>query len=406
MSLLSHHFVGISIKRLSAVETERHTSNQHEFNGTVGIKAYLGPNRHTFPATFLYFGRSEEDRLTLDDTVTWYDARERHPARSEYRLYFRHNEAMQKAAAGDILISALRHNGTMLLLVVSEDSPDQGDILWLFGIQAAPDNSFQTVNITQTANKSDALFHYVAESIGLDIETETSDSWLGLILERFGPRFPKTRELSALALETLGQDIHAIEAPDNTLMMLIEREEVLFRQLEKHIVSAQLNKQSSAWTSNVDDFIRFSLSVHNRRKSRAGHALENHLEWIFFENRLEHQRGAHTERRSKPDFLFPGKEAYQNPHWPDNKLTMLGVKTSCKDRWRQVLNEAQRIPNKHLLTLQPHISEHQTAEMVQAELTLVLPSLLHENHSAHQRKHIMNLADFIELVQKRQTICS
>ena len=29
---------------------------------------------------------------------------------------------------------------------------------------------------------------------------------------------------------------------------------------------------------DVDDFIRFSLSVQNRRKSRAGHAFENHVE--------------------------------------------------------------------------------------------------------------------------------
>lgn len=406
MSLLSQHFVGISMKRLSAVETERHISNQHELNGTSRMKFYLGLNRRTFPATFLHFGKTEEDRLTLDDHVTWYDARERNPSRSEHRLYFRDNEAMQKAATGDILISALRHNGTMLLIVVSEESPDQSDILWLFGITTAPDTSFETVDIQKAAYKPDALFHYVAESIGLEIETEASDSWLGLLLDRFGPRFPKTRDLSALALETLGQDIHATEAPDDTLMMLIEREEMLFRQLEKHIVSAHLREQSTTWESNVDEFIQFSLSVHNRRKSRAGHALENHLEWIFLENKLDHQRGAHTERRSKPDFLFPGKEKYQDPTWPDNRLTMLGVKTTCKDRWRQVLNEASRIQKKHLLTLQPHISEHQTAEMDQANLSLVLPSMLHENYSMHQQGTLMNLAEFMELVQKRQAACS
>jgi hypothetical protein len=30
---------------------------------------------------------------------------------------------------------------------------------------------------------------------------------------------------------------------------------------------------------------------------------------------------------------------------------MLGVKTTCSDRWRQVLAEADRIQLKHLLTL-------------------------------------------------------
>ena len=42
---------------------------------------------------------------------------------------------------------------------------------------------------------------------------------------------------------------------------------------------------------------------------------------------------------------------------------MLAAKTSCKDRWRQVLAEADRIRTKHLLTLEPAISKIQTAEM-------------------------------------------
>jgi hypothetical protein len=31
---------------------------------------------------------------------------------------------------------------------------------------------------------------------------------------------------------------------------------------------------------------------------------------------------------------------------------MLGAKTTCKDRWRQVLTEAIKIPHKHLFTLE------------------------------------------------------
>ncbi|SOC54025.1 EcoRII C terminal [Chromohalobacter canadensis] len=404
MSSLSHHFAGISIKRLSAVETERHTSNQHEFNGTGAMKGYLGLDRRVFPAAFIYLGENEEDRLALDDQVTWYDARERHPSRSEHRLYFRDNEVMQKAAEGDTLISALRHDGTMLLLILSEESPDRSEILWLFGMSKAPDKSFTTIDTEKVTPQSNALFNYVAESAGLEIEEDPYDNWLELMLDRFGPRFPKTRELSSLALETLGQDINAIEIPDESLVRLIDREEEMFRQLERHIVSGQLRDKAETWANDVDEFMQFSLGVHNRRKSRAGHALENHLEWIFLENGVDHQRGAQTENRSRPDFLFPGVERYQNPDWPDDKLTMLGVKTTCKDRWRQVLNEARRIPEKHLLTLQPGISEHQTTEMRQASLTLVLPRRLHETYSTTQTGNLMDVSEFIALVRERQSL--
>lgn len=402
MSSLNQYFAGISVKRLSAVETQRETSNQHEFNGTRAMQDYLGHERRTIPATFVYLGVTDEDRLSLQDHVTWYDAREQHPTRSEYRLYFRDNEVMQQAAEGDSLISAVHHDGTMLLLVVSEDSPALREVLWMFGMPRLPENRFTTVDTEGAGPQSRALFNYVAEHAGIELEEEASDDWLDLMLDRFGARFPSTRDLSGLALETLGQDVSPIEAPDEALVQLIDREEVLFRQLERYIVSDQLREHAEAWADDIDEFMRFSLGVHNRRKSRAGHALENHLELIFKENRIEHQRGAHTEGRSKPDFLFPGGQHYADPEWPEHRLTMLGVKTTCKDRWRQVLNEAQRIPEKHLLTLQPGISEHQTAEMATARLTLVLPRTLHETFTPAQTSSLMDLEDFLHLLKDRQ----
>ena len=52
-------------------------------------------------------------------------------------------------------------------------------------------------------------------------------------------------------------------------------------------------------------------------------------------------RGAETENRNKPDFLFPRATQYRSTTFPSERLTMLGAKSSCKDRWRQVLSEAQ-----------------------------------------------------------------
>ena len=64
---------------------------------------------------------------------------------------------------------------------------------------------------------------------------------------------------------------------------------------------------------------------------------------------------------------------------------MLGVKSTCKDRWRQVLAEADRIEYKHLLTLETSISKHQTDEMQAKNLQLVLPRGLHETYTPEQQ---------------------
>jgi hypothetical protein len=81
---------------------------------------------------------------------------------------------------------------------------------------------------------------------------------------------------------------------------------------------------------------------------------------------------------------------------------MLGVKSTCKDRWRQVLAEADRITDKHLLTLEPSISTNQTDEMQQRRLQLVLPRGLHETFTKTQQGWLMPVSDLVALVRDRQ----
>ena len=81
---------------------------------------------------------------------------------------------------------------------------------------------------------------------------------------------------------------------------------------------------------------------------------------------------------------------------------MLGVKSTCKDRWRQVLAEADRVDEKHLLTLEPSISIAQTDEMRDKKLSLVLPTALRTSYTPTQRGWLMNLTDFIGVVKGKQ----
>src|SRR5512135_70891 len=46
------------------------------------------------------------------------------------------------------------------------------------------------------------------------------------------------------------------------------------------------------------------------------------------------------EASNKPDFIFPGEKEYRDATFNAALLVMLGVKSTSKDRWRQVLTEA------------------------------------------------------------------
>jgi hypothetical protein len=78
---------------------------------------------------------------------------------------------------------------------------------------------------------------------------------------------------------------------------------------------------------------------------------------------------------------------------------MLAAKKSCKDRWRQVLAEAHRIPRKHLITLEPGISQDQTDEMISKNLQLVLPKGIFPSYTGKQQSYLMTLGNFIGLVK-------
>lgn len=318
--------------------------------------------------------------------------------RTEYRLYFQTNTVLQCATTGDLLVIARRPDNTLLAIVAEKDTTIARQIMWLFGFSDFSHPGFSIREELETEqDRIEFASRFILESIGIAVET-TAENWLDDMLQKFGITLPKTKIFSDYARSTLN-DISVKDDGDSALMAWMEREEILFRTFEKYLIGERL---SQGFDGDVDGFIAFSLSVQNRRKSRVGYALENHLEFLFHENGIHYSRAAVSENKAKPDFIFPGIKQYHDSSFDPLFLTMLGVKSSCKDRWRQVLSEADRIENKHLLTLEAAISSNQTEEMKSKSLQLVLPKALHTTYTSEQQSWLMDVSSFAKLVLKRQ----
>ncbi|WP_419879605.1 type II restriction endonuclease [Brevibacillus centrosporus] len=398
---LSQYFEGVAIKRLSAVEVNTSVSNQHEFNGSKALRNLLGNDRRTYTARFLWLS-GENEGITAEGWVTWYDARENHPRRSEYRLYFNSNDAMDQAKADDMLLVAKRPNEEIYMIIVPASSTLENQLVWLFGLgEVGFSFNFQPIDDGHDP-EVDFAVRYILEEMGIEIDELDTDR-LDTVLEPYlNIGFPTTSEFSSLARSTI-RDVSPLDNPDDTLLKWMEQEEKLFKRLERHLVARRLRDGfENQEETDVEGFIQFSLSVHNRRKSRVGYALENHLEEIFKAHGITYSRTKVTEYKSKPDFIFPDIGFYHDLDFPTARLTMLGVKSTCKDRWRQVLSEANRIQKKHLLTLEPGISENQTEEMMTSNLQLILPQRLHDTYKPNQRSWLMDLNSFLRHVRDRQ----
>jgi len=407
---LSQYFEGAALKRLSAVEADVIRSNQHEFNGVEGLRDIIGEpdGKVRFDAKFLYLTDQDTEPVLEDGFLTWYDARqkariERGVMRWEYRLYFPTNLVSQCAAEGDLLVIAKRSDNTLLAIVAEKDTTIERQIMWLFGFSSLTHPGFSIKSELETEqDRIGFAARIVLEQIGVEIEEE-APNFLDQMLNRFHGAFPKTIEFSAYARGTI-RDLTSHDDPDVALVAWMEREEILFRTLEKHLLGEKLRVLTRKGVEDPEPFIKLIQSTLQRRRSRAGSAFENHLEQVFTDHGITYTRTGVTENRLKPDFIFPCIGHYHDETFPQQRLTMLGVKTTCKDRWRQILNEAARIDDKHLITLEPSISKAQTSEMQIERVQLVIPKGLHPTYTPDQQNWLMDVDSFIDLARQRQNI--
>lgn len=261
--------------------------------------------------------------------------------------------------------------------------------------------------VSNTAEEEDLIEYWLGQEVEpghvylSSSQTEKSDlpilkqlpvSWM--------TSFPSGREIFQFVEKMFPQDQWK-RSVDELLLKRRDVEFDVFSEVERFDVMPNIKDGFHS----VDDFIRYANSVANRRKSRAGTSLELHLESIFLYEHLIFEAQAITEQNKKPDFLFPSGKDYHNPAFPSTRLHMLASKTCCKDRWRQVISEADRIEKKHLFTLQQGVSTNQLEEMYQHGIILVVPQPIIKTFPPDYHSKIMNLTGFIDFIKINQTAC-
>lgn len=314
--------------------------------------------------------------LTTKSCIKWYGV----GTRSEYRLtrFGRDFPFLTEDNVGDLLV--LIRTGESSFEAFVFDLPDDiEDIQARLGVEVTG-----TVGIFTGVRRAE----------------ETEDDCISRHFRTFVGRmraFPDTTSFSDTTLRALLDCIPRFGtlSPDVRLMSLIRSEYSLFRMAERSLCQDEICRQYRS----VDDFLATASRIMNRRKARAGRSLENHVGYILRDRDVPYQ--ARVSVDGVPDIVIPGKDAYLDRNWPSNKLFAVGIKTTCKDRWRQVLNEAKRVRNKHILTIQRGISATQLAEMRDAGVSLVVPQELHPLYPTVTGMQILSIDGFVTDVRRR-----
>ena len=315
------------------------------------------------------------DGRVTDSVVTWYGQ----GTRSEYRLtkFGRDFPFLIPDTVGDLLVlipkSATEFNGYVL-----DQEEDIDEIIAALGVQP---------------------FEHWAVFRNGSAQTEDRDECLEKQFQEFSKKLENFPSGEIFSTETRKMLEHCLRElsklnPDDKLIEFYSTEYRLFQVVERQICQSEIGRLFK----DIDDFLQTAASIMNRRKSRAGRSLENHVDYLLNEAKIPHEMQAKVD--GKPDIVIPNREAYLDTSYPIEKLFIVGVKTTCKDRWRQVLNEGKRVKQKHILTLQPGISSNQLKEMHEAGVTLGVPRKLQGEYPKDHPLTILTLEDFIASVNK------
>jgi hypothetical protein len=323
----------------------------------------------------------QDGRIT-ESTVTWYGA-----AKHEYRLtrFGRDFPFLNADMVGDLLVLIPRSVNEFIAYVLDYDD-DIEELQSSLGVE-----SFQNWGVYEN---------------GVPRKVESEDACVDRLIREASAvftAFPSGEifsEATRRILRTCRRKFSELTA-DEALMHAIETEYQLFQSVER-VVSQ--NAVAGRLFKNIDEFIQTALSILNRRKARAGRSFENHVENLLTEAGIPHRMRPALGTDGRPDIVIPSEEAYLDPSWPEDKLFVIGLKTTCKDRWRQVLNEGRRVKAKHILTLQQGITGNQLKEMQDAGVSVVVPKPLHNKYPAVWQSVLLDVQGFIDRVKKRLAI--
>lgn len=378
-------------------------SHQHELNGVEVLRQFFGSDQDSHGEITWSYHRDGFEVISEIGNYQFYDARAKSASRtgrSEWRMYYS-GKFLENASIGDFLILGRTTDNRLYGFVLEKDSNWQRAAKVLFNLHALNDK-FQLL-LESDLSEDDLNFYRqsLLSELGLEIgyqddaEVEKLAENIFSLMNKDGGKFPSTISMATYAWNNTEFDVND---SDTTLISWLDYESRLFYGIEKLEVQTHIEKGFE----NVDEFISYSLSVQNRRKSRMGYSLQHHLSNIFTLRNVKFQTQQYTEDKNQPDFIFPSIKEYKDPQFDDTRLFMLAAKSTCKERWRQILTEARRIRTKHLCTLEKSISIDQLIEMRNQSVILVIPSQFRQIYSDRQQDEILNINGFIQFIEEHQ----
>ena len=163
--------------------------------------------------------------------------------------------------------------------------------------------------------------------------------------------------------------------PDELLLALLDAETALFYAIEWELASSELRALQGR-SHDLTAILEFSMRRFQSRKSRRGHSLQNHFEFVLQREAIPYTAQCVPENPPPADIMVPSCKDYADPGFPADRLRMVSCKTTTRERWYETIPESRRIETKYLLTVDEGMSDNKIAEMWERRVVPFLPQTI------------------------------
>jgi len=148
------------------------------------------------------------------------------------------------------------------------------------------------------------------------------------------------------------------------------------RSSGQKVIDTQIRNNGSV---DFDELDKFFLSISQSRKSRAGKAFEFIIEEML--NRLGYPFSDQVViDGAKPDYVMPSEDHFRQKPLDSIIFT---AKRTLRERWRQVVTEANKGYGYYLATIDEKITKSQIEQAESHKIYIVVPQTLKDSVPAY-----------------------
>jgi len=173
--------------------------------------------------------------------------------------------------------------------------------------------------------------------------------------------------------------------------------ELIWSSLENRTLSQQA--LVAAIAAKAEDIRGIFKSMQNSIFALAGNCFQNYLRLWLDAFGIPYEPQEPVDGARTPDFVLPGIEFYFSKDREPDDAILLAAKTSCRERWQQILAEGRRVETHHLATLDSAIPGR-TLKKMQADRVIVIVPEPHKKQLEHYRSatNVFDYSAFMKVV--------